>query len=112
MTPSPLTSTCHCLWLPVAQTFLAFHPEILVVNFQEPHFSKLDTVCQEVDVLGRYWWGGQVTLRGGMCRAFVAEYVDAVCRLDIVRPHIRKVARKVQAALASSLSNGMRTQVL
>lgn len=41
----------------------------------------------------------------------MCEYVDAVCRTDVVRPHIRKVARKVQAALAGSLSNGMRRLV-
>ena len=43
-------------------------------------------------------------------RGLVTEYVDAVCRLDMIRPHIRKVARKVQAALANTLSNGMRKQ--
>lgn len=41
----------------------------------------------------------------------MSEYVDAVCRLDAVRPHVRKVARKVQAALNSSFLNGMRKQV-
>ena len=43
-------------------------------------------------------------------RGLVTEYVNAVCRLDMIRPHIRKVARKVQAALANTLSNGMRKQ--